>query len=312
MEHRNRRDLRDGVGAHQRRTGVYEITSGNYAAVDAYEPGSVGKVITIAGALNEGTVTPETTFVVPWRKAYTRRGDLPARLPRPRRRGDDASSRSSSSRRTSARSRSPRRWALEHQYHYMRAFGLGEETALDFPDETPASSSRGRTWGAPRSTRSPTARASRAARSSSSSAVNTIANDGTYVAPKLVRAPSTPTATVHEMPAVGDPRGRPARGRRADAADDARGRLPRAPAQAGQVPGLSIAGKTGTGFNAQPDGGYLYADGTKAYYASFVGFFPAEDPQVTILVSIDEPPADAATASAAPPPRRCSGSWRRR
>ena len=40
--------------------GVYEITSGNYSAVDAYEPGSVGKVITIAGALNEGTVTPET------------------------------------------------------------------------------------------------------------------------------------------------------------------------------------------------------------------------------------------------------------
>ena len=34
-----------------------------------------------------------------------------------------------------------------------------------------------------------------------------------------------------------------------------------------------------------------HADGTKAYYASFVGFLPAEDPQVTILVSIDQPPA---------------------
>ena len=51
-----------GVGADQRRSGVYEITSGNYSAVDAYEPGSVGKVITIAGALNEGVVTPETTL----------------------------------------------------------------------------------------------------------------------------------------------------------------------------------------------------------------------------------------------------------
>ena len=40
--------------------GVYEITSGNYSAVDAYEPGSVGKVITMSGALNEGTVTPDT------------------------------------------------------------------------------------------------------------------------------------------------------------------------------------------------------------------------------------------------------------
>ena len=54
---------------------MYEITSGNYSAVDAYEPGSVGKVITIAAALNEGTVTPESTFVVPWQKVYTKRGD---------------------------------------------------------------------------------------------------------------------------------------------------------------------------------------------------------------------------------------------
>ena len=54
---------------------------------------------------------------------------------------------------------------------------------------------------------------------------------------------------------------------------------------------MSIAGKTGTGFIAQKDGGYTAPDGTKAYYASFVGFLPAEDPQVTILVSIDQPPA---------------------
>ena len=67
----------------------------------------------------------------------------------------------------------------------------------------------------------------------------------------------------------------------------------RGTAKQAQVPGLSIAGKTGTGFIAQPDGGYLREDGSKAYYASFVGFLPAEDPQVTILVSIDEPPADS-------------------
>ena len=30
--------------------------------------------------------------------------------------------------------------------------------------------------------------------------------------------------------------------------------------------------------------------GERIYYASFVGFFPAEDPQVTVLISIDEPP----------------------
>ena len=38
---------------------------------------------------------------------------------------------------------------------------------------------------------------------------------------------------------------------------------------------------------------YIDASGNKAYYATFVGSFPAEDPQVTILVSIDEPNSES-------------------
>jgi cell division protein FtsI (penicillin-binding protein 3) len=57
-----------------------------------------------------------------------------------------------------------------------------------------------------------------------------------------------------------------------------------------QVDGLSIAGKTGTGLKAQDNGTYLNEKGERTYYASFVGFFPAEDPQATVLISIDEPP----------------------
>ena len=34
---------------------------------------------------------------------------------------------------------------------------------------------------------------------------------------------------------------------------------------------------------------YQGNNGTKEYYSTFVGFFPADDPQVTILVSIDRP-----------------------
>ena len=42
--------------------GVPVVSGGNFAAVGAYEPGSVGKVITVAGALEEGAVTPDTMF----------------------------------------------------------------------------------------------------------------------------------------------------------------------------------------------------------------------------------------------------------
>jgi cell division protein FtsI (penicillin-binding protein 3) len=61
-------------------------------------------------------------------------------------------------------------------------------------------------------------------------------------------------------------------------------------AKKAQVEGITIAGKTGTGIKAVA-GQYGTNASSKAYYSSFVGFFPAEDPQVTTLISIDEPPA---------------------
>ena len=146
--------------------GVYEVTTGNYAAVDAYEPGSVGKVITVAGALNEGTVTPESTFLVPWRKKYTLRGDyLTDAAPHDEQwmNVQDILVKSSNIGTITI----SETMGFAKQYEYMRAFGFGERTALDFPDEIRrASSTRGSSGRAPRSTRSPTGRTSPAARSS--------------------------------------------------------------------------------------------------------------------------------------------------
>ena len=88
-----------------------------------------------------------------------------------------------------------------------------------------------------------------------------------------------------------------------------------------QVPGMSVAGKTGTALlkpttnpgeatalsitstttttdpaakdkPVDPAGegtAYQGQDGNKEYYSTFVGYFPADDPQITILVSIDRP-----------------------
>lgn len=51
-----------------------------------------------------------------------------------------------------------------------------------------------------------------------------------------------------------------------------------------RIPGLRIAGKTGT---AQQLAGGAYSK--SKYNASFVGFFPADDPKVTLLVLLDSP-----------------------
>ncbi len=51
-----------------------------------------------------------------------------------------------------------------------------------------------------------------------------------------------------------------------------------------KIPGYTVAGKTGTAQKAE-NGGYSKTD----YVASFVGFFPADDPQVEVMVVVDSP-----------------------
>jgi cell division protein FtsI (penicillin-binding protein 3) len=52
-----------------------------------------------------------------------------------------------------------------------------------------------------------------------------------------------------------------------------------------KIEGLKIAGKTGTAQKIDPRGGYSKKD----YYASFIGFFPVDNPEYVIGVAIDEP-----------------------
>jgi cell division protein FtsI (penicillin-binding protein 3) len=63
------------------------------------------------------------------------------------------------------------------------------------------------------------------------------------------------------------------------------------------VPGLKIAGKTGTAQKVDFDrGGY-----SRGRIASFVGYFPADDPQLVMLVIIDEPQTTIWGGTAAAP-----------
>jgi cell division protein FtsI (penicillin-binding protein 3) len=52
-----------------------------------------------------------------------------------------------------------------------------------------------------------------------------------------------------------------------------------------RVGSLPVAGKTGTAQKVNPSGGYSRSD----YMSSFIGFLPADDPQVVVMVVIDTP-----------------------
>lgn len=63
------------------------------------------------------------------------------------------------------------------------------------------------------------------------------------------------------------------------------------------VEGIRVAGKTGTAQKYVKDGGYKAGK----YYSSFIGFLPADNPQLLIGVMVDEPAKDYYAAQVAAP-----------
>jgi len=271
-------------------TNVVRVGSANYAAVDSYEPGSVAKVITVSAALNEGTVSTDTEFVVPFRKKYWDEWlhDAEAHPTQTMTVHEILAKSSNIGTISISETIGP-----DRQEAYMRAFGFGEPTALDFPGEARGILRPNSKW---RGTENVTVAYGQGVAATAiqlASAVNVIANGGVYVAPKLVSSVVTADGTREET--------MPSATRRVVAAEVASemNRLMRDVVCSGTakgwagIKGYTIAGKTGTGYKAQKNGTYLDETGRHSYYASFVGFLPAEDPRITVLVSIDEPPADA-------------------
>lgn len=269
-------------------TNVPEVTSANFVALDSYEPGSVAKVITVAGALDAGVIAPNTTFEVPWREQYY--DDLlkdSHEHPTEIMTVEDILVESSNIGTIKIQEQMGR--FVHHDY--MTEFGLGSRTALNWPDESPGIfKPADELWGSERVTVA-YGQGLSSTPLQMVAAVNVIANDGVYVAPRLVSATVGPDGTMTEMP--------PSDTRRVVSSEAATQTAaimqevvcnPNGTARRAAVDGLPIAGKTGTAFKAAPNGTYFDENGDRIYYASFAGFFPADDPQVTVLVAIDEPP----------------------
>jgi cell division protein FtsI (penicillin-binding protein 3) len=283
------------VGVRRNDEGKVEVTSGNIAVVDAAEPGSVVKAITVSAALNEGTVTPDTVFEVPYAKKFSDTV-LHDAEPHATEHWPVSQIVTKSSNIGTIEVMLTLADTMRHKKEmldsYLRAFGLGEKSPLDFPGESQGVYNDWKKWeGAEQYTM---AYGQGVASTSIQlvSAINVIANGGVYVAPKLVKATIGPDGTMTPT----DPSGTH-RAIRPEVAQQVttmlRSVVCNGTAKPAQVKGWTIAGKTGTGLKAQANGTYEDENGQRKYYSSFVGFFPAEAPQVTVLVSIDEPPGDA-------------------
>lgn len=117
-------------------------------------------------------------------------------------------------------------------------------------------------------------------------AMSAIANDGVLLKPHIVKSITNADGSVYEEKGTTEVR------RTIESATDKTlvGLLEQVVASGGgkkaAVKGYRIAGKTGTAQKIRPDGsGYMEGH----YIASFCGFAPVEDPQITVLVMIDDP-----------------------
>jgi membrane peptidoglycan carboxypeptidase len=115
-------------------------------------------------------------------------------------------------------------------------------------------------------------------------AVSAVANRGQLVEPRIIRAVYQDGRRHGVVPKIL---------RRTTSVDTAatlasimEGVVERGTAKAAQIPGFTVAGKTGTAAKLI-NGHYSHSD----YNASFVGFVPSRDPAVTIIVVIDSPHA---------------------
>ena len=274
--------------------GTYSADSGNIAAVEANEPGSVAKVFSIAAAINEGQVDSTTSFTVPpvfvankgtqWESAI--RDAYPHGI-------EDMSVRKIFVDSSNVGTLMVGQTIGPDKLHdYLKLFGFGTKSAVDFPGETKGILQSANKWqGAKKFTTSYGYGYSTTALQLIAG-VNVVANNGNYVAPRLVTATVTrdglnESIAPEEQHAVITPE--TAATMRAMMSDV----VCFGTATLGKVPGMTVAGKTGTAYKRQDNKTYVADDGSRSYFASFVGFIPAQQPRFTVLVSIDEPNAES-------------------
>ena len=265
------------------------LASGNFAAVEAYEPGSVAKVFSVSAVLNEGAVTPETVFKVPGAIVVDK---YPIRDAWPH--GPiDMNVRTIVSESSNIGTLMTAEKISSNTLHdYLYAFGFGQKTGLDYPGESRGSLRAASKWRGTEKVTVSYGYGMSVTPLQMIAGVNTVANNGTYVAPQLVSATIDKTGKRHPVPesitrSVLKPE------TAAVMTDMLREVVCAGTGKLAQVKGMEIAGKTGTGYKVQANGTYSTDTGGRKYFASFVGYFPAANPQVTMLISIDEPDASS-------------------
>jgi len=246
----------------------------NRAVTDLYEPGSTFKIVTVAAALEDNLVSPDTSFRLAPTIDVADRTIREAHI-----RGTETmtvrqilSESSNVGTITIAQ-----RLGGPELASWIDRFGFGKRTGVDFPGESPGLVLPYEDWSGSTIGTVPIGQGIAVTPLQMVSAYAAIGNGGVI-----------PPA--HLIAKVGGKKVHHGEGRRIVSRHTAdrmtamfRDVVVEGTGTEAAIPGYTVAGKTGTANKAE-NGGYV-----SKYVASFVGLVPARKPRLAILVMVDEP-----------------------
>jgi cell division protein FtsI (penicillin-binding protein 3) len=253
----------------------------NPSVQDVYEPGSTGKIMTLAAALEEKKITPETVFAVPY--SLKRGGDTFHDHERhPVQRLTTAGILAVSS--NTGTIKIGETLSNDKLHDYLTKFGIGVSTGSGLPGESRGIFHPVSEWSG---TTAPTVAFGQGYSVTAMQATSifaTIANDGVRVSPTVIAGTSDPSGkfTVAE-------RRKSERVVSTKTAQQVRLMMEsvvsgNGTAPSAAIPGYRVAGKTGTAERYDVECGCY-----SGYTASFIGFAPADAPRYVISVTIQDP-----------------------
>lgn len=248
----------------------------NKAITDLYEPGSTIKSFTAAAAIDAGLYTPESMFHLPptikvgGRTIHEShaRGSVDYSL-------TEIVTHSSNVGAVMIGQKLGKTRLLD----YFSRFALSRRTGVDFPGEAGGYTPKQSQFSASTMGNLPFGQGLTVTPVQLVRAMSAIANGGTLVTPHFLMRQSSAVATFPANPErmIGRQAASQATMMLTDVVRQGTG-------TAAKVRGYEVAGKTGT---AQKVANGRYMKGV--YISSFVGYLPAGDPQIVILVALDSP-----------------------
>ena len=248
----------------------------NRAVTDTYEPGSTFKLVTVAAALQEGIVSPTTSFrLAPTIKVSDRviheshlRGTQRLTVTQIVEQSSNIGTITMAQRLGEGRLSS-----------WIERFGFGASTGIDFPGESPGFALPLDQWSGSTIGTVPIGHGIAVTPIQMARAYSVIANGGVLVTPHLVdRVDGQAVAATKKRRVV-------SRSVSRQMLTMLRGVVLEGTGTEAAIPGYTVAGKTGTAAKIESNGRYS----TSRYVASFVGLVPATKPRLVIMVMVDEP-----------------------